>query len=118
MREKEVPFNGEKRWWNYRSIKEYCQSLNKGIFPVDGYEYLTDEQVKLESIFLGMRTKQGININDIGRDTISLESLSTLQALGILALKNDMVVPTTKGFLVADYIPIYLLDSSPNCAYD
>jgi oxygen-independent coproporphyrinogen-3 oxidase len=76
--------------------------------PICGYEDINEEQRRLELISLGMRSKLGLHIEEIRKGGISLDALESLQSLGFLTLKDDLVVPTIKGFLVADHIPIYL----------
>ncbi len=49
-------FQGNRRWWNIRSINRYCQSLEEGRLPVEAQEELSEEQVRLETISLGLRT--------------------------------------------------------------
>ena len=50
-----------KRHWNYRSLKKYIRSIEKANLPIEGFEILTREQQIMEFIYLGLRTKQGIN---------------------------------------------------------
>lgn len=58
-------FDGTKRWWNVRDIKKYCEALEKNdTLPVDVTEKLTKQQICVEYIFLSLRTKQGLNIQE------------------------------------------------------
>ena len=54
-------FSGQKRWWNLRSIRKYCSALEAGGLPVEGSEDLTPEQIRLETLALGLRTKEGVD---------------------------------------------------------
>ena len=67
-------FDGEKRWWNVNSVKKYCQLLNDGVLPIDGFEYISKEQKELERIVLGIRTKNGFNLEDIDKERLSSEA--------------------------------------------
>ena len=60
-------FSGQKRWWNVRSIRKYCTTLEAGRFPVEGSENLTPEQIRLETLALGLRTSEGVDRNAIPR---------------------------------------------------
>lgn len=58
-------FDGNKRWWNVRDIKKYCELLDKNdSFPVDITEELTEQQKIMEYLFLNLRTKQGLDIQE------------------------------------------------------
>jgi oxygen-independent coproporphyrinogen-3 oxidase len=49
-------FDGRRRWWNHRSIEIYVEELAVGKPSVADSELLTDEQLRLEALFLGFRT--------------------------------------------------------------
>ena len=103
-------FQGSNRWWNVRSIRNYCDALESGRAPIEGCENLTHQQLRLESISLGARTREGIDLEAISHDLQSTQRLTGLQDAGFLHVENGRVVPTTKGFLVADHLPLYLFD--------
>jgi oxygen-independent coproporphyrinogen-3 oxidase len=99
-------FQESTRWWNFRSIRQYCTALGTRKVPVEGYENLTDEQIKLECIALGLRTRDGFEARQINNNPFSIEALSKLQHLGFLQVKGDRIVPTKEGLLVADHLPL------------
>ena len=99
-------FDGSRRWWNVRSIKKYCEHLQGGKTPVEGHENLTDEQLRVESIALGLRTVQGFDLDKIAHNPLSKETILRLQKSGLVRLKNNRVIPTKKGFLVADRLAV------------
>ena len=102
-------FHNKKRWWNVRSIRQYCEALEQGEAPVEGIENLTNKQIQLETIFLGLRTRKGINIQDFkGIPTID-KALSQLLDSGHIRIQNNRVIATKKGFLVADRLPLYFV---------
>jgi len=102
-------FNGSMRWWNYRSIRRYCDALKQGDAPVEGSEGLTDEQKRIEIISLGLRTRHGIDISELGYDPELSEKISRLSNTGHIQVHNNRVVPTREGFLVADHLPLCFL---------
>jgi oxygen-independent coproporphyrinogen-3 oxidase len=58
-------YDGVKRWWNVRDIRKYCEILEANDFlPVDTTEELTVQQKTVEYIFLNLRTKQGLDIQE------------------------------------------------------
>lgn len=97
-------FDGSRRWWNVRSVRKYCDALEEGRAPVEGSECLTDEQLQIESIMLGLRTADGLNQDAIIYNHQSNRMLQGLQKAGFLRIENGRVFPTRKGFLVADYL--------------
>lgn len=99
-------FQHRTRWWNVRSIRRYCECLEARKAPVEAYETLTADQIRLESIALGLRTRDGFDLKEACLDSQSSDMLSTLEKSGFLQIKKDRIVPTLKGFLVADFLPL------------
>ncbi len=95
------------RWWNVRSIREYCGALKSGNRPVEGEEALSRAQMHLESVALGLRTREGFAHAEI-HDPTARKRLEELEAAGFLLREGTRVVPTMKGFLVAEHLPLYL----------
>jgi len=99
-------FQDSIRWWNFRSIKRYCEALETQKMPVEESEELTQEQMRLESIALGLRTRQGYSFGKTAHDPALQNTLAGLQDSGFLRVSNGKAVPTRKGFLVADRLPL------------
>ena len=105
-------FRGRKRWWNRRDASAYIKDLESGNPPVDASELLTDEQLQLEAMFLGLRTSKGINLKDYqrryGQDLLSekMAIISTLVQKGLIEIKNGCVQPTRAGLAVADSLAL------------
>jgi putative oxygen-independent coproporphyrinogen III oxidase len=99
-------FQEAKRWWNVRSIKKYCASIEEGRVPVAGAEVLTEEQLALESLYLGLRTRDGIDLSKVGNCQITDTVLPQLLKEDYVKITGSRVVPTKKGFLVADRLPL------------
>jgi oxygen-independent coproporphyrinogen-3 oxidase len=97
-------FDGQTRWWNNASLPEYCQILAGGS-PVVGRETLTPEQLHLERLMLGMRTQRGIAQEDVSADAGVLERL---ESAGLVVVRDARVVPTARGMLFADRLPLVL----------
>ncbi|HBF42084.1 MAG TPA: coproporphyrinogen III oxidase [Desulfobacteraceae bacterium] len=102
-------FHNSTRWWNVRSIRKYCEALENREAPVEGREGLTNEQMILESVALGLRTKKGFGLKQIGHDPKMMEMLFRLKKSGHIRIDKDSVVPTEKGYLVADCLPLYVI---------
>jgi len=97
-------FDGQTRWWNTSSVSGYCQSLAKDS-PVDARETLTPAQLRLERLMLGMRTQHGVIIEDVSAD---MQILERLQSAGLVVVQDGRVIPTSRGMLFADRLPLVL----------
>ena len=97
-------FDGKKRWWNVRSVKKYSSALKEGRLPIEGWEALTKEQRHLESLALGFRTRRGVDLESL--DATSEKALVMFQKQGLLKIINGRAVPTRRGYLLADHLPL------------
>jgi len=105
-------FNNKKRWWNYRSVRKYCASLKNENTPIEGFEILTEEQAILEKTALALRTKDGLDIESLSIFPESTKKVRELEKSGHLKIEGNRVMPTKKGLLVADQLPLYLLSQA------
>jgi len=94
------------RWWNLRSVIEYCEALERGDLPVAGSERLTEEQIRLEAVSLGLRTDHGVELTHITGGPETEHTLRTLQDAGLIQVSNGRLKATREGFLVADRLPL------------
>jgi len=101
-------FDGKKRWWNLGSVKKYCAALEKGRLPIEGTETLTKEQIHLESLALGFRTRRGVALKSLPPK--SEKTLSMLQKKGFLKVADGRAFPTRRGYLLADHLPLHFSD--------
>jgi putative oxygen-independent coproporphyrinogen III oxidase len=103
-------FFSNKRWWNVKSIKKYCELLQKNTPPLAGTESLNDEQRRLEYLCLGLRTSAGIDISYLQNRTAIKNVLQELTDAKLVKIKGGRVIPTREGFLFADSIPLLLAE--------
>ncbi len=103
-------FKNNKRWWNYRSVEKYCRILSRGKTPVEGYEFLSSDQLRLERLYLGFRTENGVSLDDISGSDSTAKVLSKLKRSGLVKIRNNMIIPTLKGYLMADSLPLMFTD--------
>ena len=94
------------RWWNLVDLEGYCRAVVQGKSPVAGSETLTPEQVYLETMLLGFRTRDGVDQEVFQHRPGTKEVLRHLQQAGVVQILDRRVVPTVKGFLVADSLPV------------
>jgi len=105
-------FDGKTRWSNPSSLQAYGEQINNGICPAINHEELTREQLYLEKLFLGFRTRRGI---DIGAFNATLcadileekkEILARLGKDGLLVIEDGFIRPTLSGMALADQLAL------------
>jgi oxygen-independent coproporphyrinogen-3 oxidase len=105
-------FDSNRRWWNYRSLDQYLVAINAGNLPVEETEVLTMEQLRLEALYLGLRTKKGVNFEDLkNRYQYDLlaekkEMLNSLLEEGLISIQDGCLYPTQTGLAVADRLAL------------
>ena len=103
-------FDGKKRWWNVNTVRQYAALLNKDIPPVAGQETLSEDQRMLEGLALGFRTRRGVDLSLLSRKKSWRKNLEKIQEQGFVKVTNGRAVPTRRGFLVADHLPLLFSD--------
>jgi putative oxygen-independent coproporphyrinogen III oxidase len=101
-------FDGRVRRWNVSSLATYCRLLGEGRAPTAGEELLTDGQLHLENLCLGLRTKNGVALADLINSPLAQQALAGFCEAGLLKIEQDRVLPTRRGFLVADSLALML----------
>ncbi|MBW2092344.1 MAG: radical SAM family heme chaperone HemW, partial [Deltaproteobacteria bacterium] len=103
-------FKAGQRWWNTQSVKRYCQRLDRSELPTEGEESLSEEQLELEAVCLGLRTREGLDLAGIDDHPRLGPILNQLLGTGLVEMVEGRIVPTVEGFLVADHLPLLLTD--------
>ena len=91
-----------KRFWNVKHPTTYKQKLFAGESPILDSEQLTAEQIKDEAILLGIRMREGLQIELL--EPHQLEVLAIYRENGFVQLHDDRVLLTPAGRLIADRI--------------
>ncbi|HDQ03063.1 MAG TPA: radical SAM family heme chaperone HemW [Deltaproteobacteria bacterium] len=105
-------FLENRRWWNTASVKNYLGMISCGKMPVKTEETLTAEQLKLETLFLGLRTKDGVNLElykrKYGTDLLEEKKpvIDSLIINKLVEVKNGHLRPTLAGMAVADSLSL------------
>ena len=105
-------FSGRERWWNPRSIDQYCRAIEEDRFPIQGKEMLTREELRLETLYIGFRTKDGLDLrrfkDGFGQDLRSehTDLLSLLKSEGKIIIREGTIHPTLEGMAVADALTL------------
>ena len=96
------------RWWNHRSVRNYTRDLAQNQKPLAGREVLTEEQILLEYIYLGLRTNQGIMLNRLPSTPVLEKQVDQWLEQQLAVLEKDRLVLTARGLVVADHLTLDL----------
>jgi len=105
-------FDGSERWWNTADVDVYLTSVNEGKKPVERSEKLTRDQLALETLFLGTRTQDGIDLEQFkrryGSDLLTEKNLIIKELIKnkLVDLKGPLLCPTVAGMAVADSLAL------------
>ena len=91
-----------KRFWNVKHPTTYKQKVFAGETPILESEQLSAEQIKDESILLGIRMREGLELELL--EPLQMEVLGVYRENGFVELQEDRVVLTPAGRLIADRI--------------
>jgi putative oxygen-independent coproporphyrinogen III oxidase len=103
-------FDGRRRWWNFSSLAPYGASLKEGEAPVAGQEILTPEQLRLETLYLGFRTQEGVALATLCEHPRGEAIVAELAAAGLVRVDCGRVKATASGLVVADGLPLWFAD--------
>ncbi len=98
-----------RRWWNHRSVPDYCRVLGRGEAPLAGEEVLSPEQLLLEAVMLGVRTAEGIDLKLLDFPAKNETAVQAVVAAGLAQVKGNRLIPTREGLVVADRLPLWLM---------
>lgn len=105
-------FRGVRRWWNHSGMKGYLGSLRAGKKPVRDSEDLSGDQLAFEALFLGLRMKEGIDLEECGlRYGVDLlrgkgPQIRDLEEAGLVRVVAGTLCPTREGMAVADALAV------------
>ena len=105
-------FSGHERRWNHNSVDAYIGDLESGREPIESREILSDEQLRLEALFLGFRTRRGICLETFriryGRDLLAdkRDMIERLSGEGLVEIGDGFLRPTRAGMAVADSLAL------------
>ncbi|HET8713334.1 MAG TPA: radical SAM family heme chaperone HemW [Gemmatimonadales bacterium] len=91
-------FDGRTRRWNLRAWEAYRRAIVEGRSAVESEETLTADQQELETIYLGLRTAEGLPLTALDR----LRPPLPAQSQGWLVERDGRVQCTPEGWLRLD----------------
>jgi oxygen-independent coproporphyrinogen-3 oxidase len=108
-------FDGSQRFTNEKSLMKYIEKVDKGHDVGVFSETVTNEQIYLERLMLGLRRKVGVPIADLiadfsaERQTEILKTVLTLKSNGLLDQQDGRYVLTPAGLVVENEVITQLL---------
>lgn len=112
-------FIDPQRSWNHRDIHTYISLLNKDRRPMAGKEILSREQKLIETIYLGLRNIDGIDIPGfkerfrIGFAEIFAELIEDFRHRGLLTIDSECCRLTRSGMLMLDGVVGMFVENIP-----
>lgn len=107
-------FDGQSRYQNQKNLMKYMHDIEHDESVTIFSETLTQEQIYLEKIMLGLRKKEGIDLHDImqpldsGQKEKIVGTIELLQENNFLKRENNRIVLTPVGLAVQNDIAIRL----------
>ena len=101
-------FDGRRRWWNRRKVRLWQREVDSGRLPEAGGEVLTDADLVLEAVMLGLRTTRGVDLRRLqtrfGVDLVAdnREAIEAMVAAGHVEIEGAILRPTITGMAIAD----------------
>jgi oxygen-independent coproporphyrinogen-3 oxidase len=111
-------FDGQKRWWNVKSLDAYHERAAVGASPVAESETLDAQQRLEEFVMLQLRLAEGLDLEQISSMLLPEARLQAFQRTakalpdGLLDISENRLRLTRKGFLVADRIILELVNAT------
>ncbi len=103
-------FDGEARYANYARMSDYLQRIEGGISPVEWRRLLEEDEDLQETLFLGLRLRQGLNWEELSRvfgsDRLSKYEryLREMSMEGLVEWRDSSIRLTPRGILISNEI--------------
>jgi putative oxygen-independent coproporphyrinogen III oxidase len=99
-----------RRWSNERDIAKYLEAIENDVSPIVEQRNLSDEDVRAEAMFLGMRLMHGIDASQY-RELFCVDlraehkdDLQRFREAGLLEFDGDMIRLTRTGALLSNEV--------------
>ena len=102
-------FDGRRRWWNVRDWTAYERRIASGNLPIADHEVLSEDQLRLERVYLGLRDQEGVDAEDVG--LLPAGSVSSSIEQGWLVHQDGRLKATPEGWLRLDALAARLGDT-------
>lgn len=99
-----------RRFANRRELPTYLADLERGVFPVAEETWLTEEDVRSETVILGLRLLEGIDLAEFARQfradlpVVYPGKVERLQTLGLVEVHAGHLRLTRRGLFLANQV--------------
>ena len=101
---------GARRWSNQREVLKYVTLVESGASPVVEQQELSENDVRAEALFLGMRLMRGVNLSDY-RELFGVDlrdehagDLDRFRKAGLVEFDGDLIRLTRTGALLSNEV--------------
>ena len=98
------------RSWNHPNVKKYIQELGADKLPIEGKEVLSQEQLMIEAVYLGLRQTKGIMVDvfdkkfGVSFKEMFGEVIIGLEEEGYIKFFQNRCALTSRGMLFLDSV--------------
>ena len=99
-----------RRWSNERDVAKYVELVDSGESPVVEDRQLSEDEIRAEAVFLGMRLMRGVDTREYRaafgidlRDVYEVD-LSRFQEAGLVEFEGDLIKLTRAGALLSNEV--------------
>ncbi|MCZ6691768.1 MAG: radical SAM family heme chaperone HemW [Planctomycetota bacterium] len=103
-------YDNGRRWWNERQLSRYEERVAAGEKPVAGSEDLSQSDLALETVMLGLRTRRGVDLTafeerfGVDLQAENADLIRKYVTEGIAVEDTRVLRLTRKGFATADAV--------------
>lgn len=102
-------YDGKRRFWNKETLKEYIESVRKGVLPEAKSEILTPEQKYLERVMLELRTEAGLDLSTLEsgyrmRIIKNMKKLTLSDEEPVIEMHDEQLMIPRHKWIIADEI--------------
>jgi oxygen-independent coproporphyrinogen-3 oxidase len=100
----------DRRWSNQRDVRQYVELIERGGSPVVEEQQLSQDEVRAEALFLGMRLMRGVDVRwyreSFGVDLRDehADDLDRFCKAGLLEFDGDLIRLTRNGALLSNEV--------------
>ena len=97
-------FDGQKRWWNHRSLDIYISDIKNNKLPINNSETLSSKNHYNEMIMNGLRTSKGIDMKELKSVKGDIDFDKMMLKWPQLTIKNEYLKLANNDFMLLDEI--------------
>lgn len=107
-------FNGQFRFQNNKNLRNYFDAVSQEQGLIYESEEITQQQMSIEKIMLGLRQAQGVDVHDVLKDFTSVqqqhfkEKADWLEKQGLVEQTNGRLFLTPQGYVVENEVAVNL----------